>query len=109
MEEKKKAGFDTPIFTEAEIRQKIEGLSQPGSTVFFYLARGPGHGGPLGMGCAIVELNPNYTEKKQKKYILYTTDVVDMQPVGKGQELLKSDKSKDMSRWIKEAHHKRMY
>jgi len=109
LEEKKKLISDTTIFTEGEIQQKIEALTEPGSTVFFYTARGPRHGGPLGMGAAIVELNPNYPGKKQKKYILYTADVVDMQPVDKGAKLFDSDKLKDIARWIKEAHHKRMY
>jgi hypothetical protein len=107
--EEKKAMPSTIIFTEAEIQQKIEALSEPGSTVFFYQARGPAQGGPLGMGCAVIELNPNYPKKKGKKYIIYTADVIDMQPVGKGQKLFDSNKSKDVARWIKEAHHKRLY
>lgn len=107
--EEKKVMADTTIFTEAEILQKIEGLSEPGSTVFFYMARGPNMGGPLGMGCAVIELNPNYPGKRQKKYIVYTADVIDMQPVGKGQKLFASDKPKDLARWIKDAHHKRRY
>jgi len=108
LEERKKVSSDTPIFTEAVIQQRMEGLSEPGSSVFFYTARGSAHGGPLGMGAAVVELNPNYP-KKGKKYNIYTADVVDMQPVGKGQKLWDSNKSKDIARWIKEAHHKRMY
>jgi hypothetical protein len=107
--EEKKAMPSTIILTEAEIQQKIEALSEPGSTVFFYQARGPAQGGPLGRGCAVIELNPNYPEKKGKKYIIYTADVIDMQPVGKGQKLFDSNKSKDVARWIKEAHHKRLY
>jgi hypothetical protein len=109
LEEKKKVGWDTPIFTQAEIQQKIEALSEPGSTVFFYMARGTTYGGPLGMGASIVELNPNYPGKKQKKYNMYRTDVVEMQPVGKGQKLFDSDKPKDIARWIKDCHHKRLY
>jgi hypothetical protein len=108
LEEKKKVSWDTTIFTEAEIQQKIEALSGPGSTVFFYMARGSAHGGPLGMGAAIVELNP-YLGKKQKNYNVYPTDVIEMQPVGKGQKLFDSDKPKHIAHWIKEAHHKRMY
>ena len=108
-EEKKRVSSDTTIFTEAEIRQKIETLKEPGSTVFFYMAAGSTHGGPLGMGAAVIELNPNYPGKKQKKYNAYTADVVDMQPVGKGQKLFDSDKPKDIASWIKNAHHKRMY
>jgi hypothetical protein len=109
LEEKKKVSWDTPIFTQATIQQKIEALSEPGSTVFFYMARGSTCGGPLGMGASIVELNPNYPGKKQKKYNMYRSDVVDMQPVGKGQKMFDSDKPKDIARWIKDCHHKRMY
>lgn len=109
LQEKKKVNWDTPIFTEVEIRQKIEALNQPGSTVFFYMARGGTHGGPLGMGASVIELNPNYLEKKGKKYNIYTADVVDMQPVGKGQKLFDSNKPKDIARWVKEGHGKRMY
>ena len=109
LEDKKRINLDTTIFTQAEIQQKIEALSEPGSTVFFYMARGSAHGGPLGMGAAVVELNPNYPGKKQNKYIVYPADVIDMQPVGKGQKLFDSDKPKNIARWIKDAHHKRMY
>lgn len=109
LEEKKKVNWDTPIFTEAEIQQKIEGLKEPGNTVFFYTGRGNKHGGPLGMGAAVIELNPNYPGKKHKKYIVYVVDVIDMQPVGKGPKFFDSDKPKDIARWVKTAHHKRMY
>jgi hypothetical protein len=109
LEEKKKVNWDTPIFTQAEIQQKIEALKEPGSAVFFYMARGVKSGGPLGMGASVVELNPNYPGKKQKKYIVYTADVTDMQPVGKGDKMFESDKPKGISRWVKEGHHKRMY
>ena len=109
LEEKKKVNWDTPIFTEAEIQQKIEALKEPGNTVFFYMARGGKHGGPLGMGAALIELNPNYPGKKQKRYIVYTADVIDMQPVGKGDKSFDFDKSKDIARWLKSAHHKRTY
>jgi len=109
LEEKKKVSSDTTIFTEAEIQQRIEALSEPGSSVFFYIARGIAHGGPLGMGAAVVELNPSYPQKKGKKYNIYTADVVDMQPVGKGQKMFDSDKAKDITRWVKGAHHKRIY
>jgi len=109
LEEKKKVNWDTPIFTHAEIQQKIEALKEPGSTVLFYTARGGLHGGPLGMGAAIIELNPNYPGKKEKKYNLYTTDVVDMQPVDKGPKAFDSDKPKDIARWVKNLHDKRAY
>jgi hypothetical protein len=109
LEEKKKVNWNTPIFTQVEIQQKIEGLSEPGNAVFFYTARGGRHGGPLGMGATVIELNPNYPGKKQKKYIIYMADVIDMQPVGKGDKLFDSDKPKDIARWLKDGHHKRMY
>ncbi len=35
--------------------------------IFFYQARGPAVGGPLGRGAAIVEINPNSSGKKEKK------------------------------------------
>ena len=107
--EKKKVSFDVPLFTETEIRQKIEALSEPGSTAFFYQAAGPGRGGPLGMGAAVIELNPNYPAKKGKKYIIYTVNVINMQPVGKGQKLYGSDKPKEIAKWVAQGHHKRMY
>jgi hypothetical protein len=109
LEEKKKVNWDTPIFTPAEIQQKIEAISEPGDMVFFYTGRGGRHGGPLGMGAAVIELNPNYPGKKQKKYIVYMADVIDMQPVGKGDKLFDSDKPKDIARWVKDGHHKRIY
>lgn len=109
LEEKKRVNWNTTIFSEAEIRQKIESMTQPGSTIFFYLARGPTHGGPLAMGAAVIELNTSQPGKKLKKYGLHTADVVDMQPVGKGQKLMDSDKAKEIARWIKDAHHKRLY
>jgi hypothetical protein len=109
LEEKKKVNWDTPIFTQAEIQQKIEALREPGELVFFYMARGTTHGGPLGMGAAVIELNPNYPGKKQKKYIIYVADVIDMKPVGKGQKLFDSDKPKYIANWVKEGHDKRMY
>jgi hypothetical protein len=109
LEEKKKVNWDTPIFTQDEIQQKIEALKEPGDMVFFYQSRGGKHGGPLGMGAALVELNRDYPGKKQRKYIVYTADVIDMQPVGKGDKLSDFDIPKDIARWIKQAHCKREY
>ena len=107
--EKKKISSDTPLFTEEQILQKIEAMSEPGSTVFFYQARGPAVGGPLGRGAAIVELNPNFPGKKEKKYNIYTANVVGMEPVANKQNLFNSDKPKEVAKWVKDAHHKRMY
>jgi hypothetical protein len=109
LEEKNRANLDTTIFTEAEILQKIEALKEPGSTVFFYMASGGSHGGPLGIGAAVIELNPNYPGKHQKRYNVYATDVVDMQPVEKGQKAFGQDKAKDIASWVKSSHHKRVY
>ena len=109
LEEKNTANLDTTIFTEAEILQKIEALKEPSSTVFFYMASGGTHGGPLGVGAAVIELNPDYPGKHQKKYNVYATDVVDMQPVAKGEKAFGQDKSKEIASWVKASHHKRMY
>lgn len=97
------------IFTEAEIKQKIEALSQPGSSVFFYLAGSAASGGPLGRGAAVVELNPNPPDKKQKKYILHVDDVDGMEPVGKRRKVFDSNELKEIASWVKERHHKAWY
>lgn len=109
MEEKTKVNWDTPIFTQDEIQQKIELLKEPVKGVFFYTARGGKHGGPLGMGAAAIELNPNFPGQKQKKYNVYTIDVVDMKPVSNGEKSFESDKSKDIARWVKNIHDQRAY
>jgi hypothetical protein len=92
-----------------EASKKIEALSEPGSTVFFYQSRGVGHGGPLGMGAAVIELNPGFADKKGKKYIVYPADVVDMQPTGRGQKMFDTNKSRDIARWVKDSLQKRAY
>ncbi len=107
--ERNKLCQEIPLLSQEEIQQKIEGLTQPGSTVFFYMARGPGNGGPLGRGASVIEMAPEIAGKKHKKYIIYGADVVEMQPVGKGNKIFDSDKSKEIAVWVKEAHHKRCY
>jgi hypothetical protein len=107
--EKNKFNWNTPISNEAEVLSKIEGLTQPGSNVFFYQARGANNGGPLGKGCNIIELNPQYPGKGQKKYNIFTADVVGTQPVDKGQRLWNSDKPKEIAKWVVQGHHKRLY
>ena len=109
LEEKKRVNWNTPIFTQAEIQQKVEALKEPGSKVFFYTCRGGNHGGPLGMGAAVIELNPNYPGNKQKKYNMYVVDVIDMEPAPKGTKAYDSDKPKDIARWVKNIHDKRAY
>jgi hypothetical protein len=108
MTEKRTISLEFPLLTEAEIQRKIDALSEPGSTVFFYMAQGAARGGPLGMGAAIIELNPDKS-KKAKKYNIYTANVIGMEPVANKQKLFKSNKSKEIAHWVKEAHHKRMY
>jgi hypothetical protein len=61
------------------------------------------------MGAAVIELNPNHPGNKQKKYVIYAADVIDMKPVGKGQLIFSSDKSTHIARWVKDGHEKRMY
>ncbi len=98
------AGGGVRIFTENEVWRKIVGLSEPGSSVFFYLAGSPASGGPLGRGAAVIELNPNYDGKKQKRYIVYTEDVQGEQLAGKRQKMFDSNSSKEITKWIKERH-----
>ncbi len=109
LEEKNKVNWNTPIFTQEEIMHKIEALKEPGDTVFFYMGRGSSHGGPLGMGAAVIKLNPSYPAKKEKKYNVYRTDVINMQPVDKGRKVFDSEKPKEIARWVKDGHHKRIY
>ena len=107
LKEKNRPTTETTIFSEAEILQKIEALENPGSNVMFFMARGSANGGPLGKGCAIIELVTLNSNKKE--YDIYTADVVGTQPVGKGDKLFHSNKAKKIAEWIKDAHHKRMY
>jgi hypothetical protein len=109
LEAKNKVNWNTPIFTQEDIVHKIEALKEPGDTVFFYMGRGSSHGGPLGMGAAVIELNPSYPAKKEKKYNAYRTDVISMQPVEKGRKVFDSDKPKEIASWVKDGHHKRIY
>jgi hypothetical protein len=66
LEEKEEVNWDTTIFTQAEIQQKIEALREPGDLFFFYIARGTIYGGPLGMGAAVIELNPNHPARSRR-------------------------------------------
>ena len=109
LKEKKKFVQDVPLYSVDEIQKKIDDLTEQGSSAFFYMARGPATGGPLGRGSTVVELTPQVPGKKQKKYMIYAADVIDMKPADKGEKLFDSDKSKDIAKWIKEAHHKRLY
>jgi hypothetical protein len=97
---------EVPVFSENEIWQKVEGLSQPGSTVFFYLGGSPACGGPFSRGAAVVELNPNYPVERQKKYIMYTANVDGLKPVNKREKIFDSDRPKEIAKWIKARHYK---
>ncbi|MFH1491633.1 MAG: hypothetical protein ABII06_22205, partial [Pseudomonadota bacterium] len=108
--EKRKMDYNVPLFTESEILQKIEALSEPGSTVYFYQSRGPNVGGPLGRGVAVVELNPDYKKTgKGKKYSICGSNAFRMEPCGKRTKVWDSNKPKDIAKWIKESHGKRIY
>ena len=108
--EKRKMDDDVPLLTESEIVQKIEALSEPGSTVYFYQSRGPNVGGPLGRGVTIVELNADHAKNgKGKKYSIHASSAFRMEPCGKRSKLWDSNKPKDIATWIKESHRKRTY
>lgn len=94
------------IYTEKEIQQKIAALTEKEGKIHFYLTASPASGGPLGRGAALVELNPKYPGKGQKKYILTAVSVNEMEPAGKGIKMFDSNDPKNVARWIKERHFK---
>jgi hypothetical protein len=81
-------------------------MTEPGSKIHFYLAASPASGGPLERGAAVVELNPKYPAKGQKKYSLSAVSVEGTELTSKGFKMFDSDKPKDVARWIKERHFK---
>ena len=89
-----------------EIKQKIEALNEKENKTHFFLASSPASGGPLGRGAALVELNPKYPAKGQKKYILSAVAVNETQPADKGMRMFDTDDAKHIARWIKERHFK---
>ena len=105
--EKRKFNPETPIYTKEELAKKIDTLTEPGSTIFFYQSRGISSGGPLGKGAAVVELNPDYPQKSNKKYNVYTTNVIDMKPVGKGTLMSSFKDSKSAANLVKDYHSER--
>ncbi len=94
------------IYTEKEIQQQVEALTEKEGKIHFYLAASPASGGPLGRGAALVELNPNYPAKGQKKYILTAVPVNEMEPASKGMRMFDSNDPKHVAQWIKERHFK---
>jgi hypothetical protein len=104
--EEKRVTPKVTIYTEKEIQQKIEALTEKENKTHFYLASSPASGGPLGRGAALVELNPNYPAKGQKKYILTAVSVSETEPAGKGMQMFDTNNPKHIAKWIKERHFK---
>jgi len=102
--EEKRVVPKVTIYTEKEIQQKIEALNEKENKAHFFLASSPASGGPLGRGAALVELNPNYPAKGQKKYILTAVSVKETEPAAKGMKMFDTNDSKSLARWIKERH-----
>jgi hypothetical protein len=92
------------FFTDQEILQQIEGLKDPGSSVFFFVNAGTGAGGPLGRGCAVVRVNNSSDGKKVKKYAIYGSSVIDMQPAKNESKIFDSDKASEVAKWISSSH-----
>ncbi len=104
--EEKRVVPKVTIYTEKEIQQKIEALNEKENKIHFFLASSPASGGPLGRGAALVELNPSYPAKGQKKYILTAVSVKETEPTAKGMRMFDTNDSKNIARWIKERHFK---
>ena len=98
-------GQHAKIYSKQEIQQKLEGITEPGSSVFFYLGGSPANGGPLGRGAAVIELNPNYPGKKQQKFMIYVADVDGTEINSNRNLMFQSDKSSDVASWIQERHY----
>jgi hypothetical protein len=92
------------LFNYEEILQQIEGLKEPGSSVFFFMAAGNSAGGPLGRGAAVIKLNAPAEGKKVRKYSIYGTSVIDMKPIASESTIFGSDKAKDIAKWVAEGH-----
>ncbi len=103
--EEKRAMPKITIYTEQEIRNQVEALTEANNKIHFYLSSSPASGGPLERGAALVELNPDYPAKG-KKYILTAVSVDGMEPTGKGIKMFDSNDPKYVARWIKERHFK---
>ncbi len=91
------------LLTAAEIQPQIEALKEPGSSVFYYMAAGPGAGGPLGRGAVVIKANDVKADKKQKKYTVFGARVVNMQPIVSQLKIFDSDKPQQIAKWVSEA------
>ena len=96
--------YDYATLNEAQIREKVTGLKEPGETASFYLAEGPATGGPLRHGVAVVELNRDYPGGNHKKYSVHQADVERSQPVGKGEKVFQTNDIPEVVKWIKARH-----
>jgi hypothetical protein len=102
-----RANQDSVPYTLPEIWKKLAGLTGTSQAVF-YLRGSPATGGPFGRGAAVIERNPNWPGKKQKKYIVSLSDMEGTRLSGAKSKFFESDKSKEVASWIKERHGKRM-
>jgi hypothetical protein len=66
LEEKTRVNWDSPIFTQDQIQQKIESLKEPGNTVFFYTARGGKHGALSEWGPPSLRLTLTFQAKSRR-------------------------------------------
>ena len=105
----KKAIPKIKLFNYQEILQQIEGLKEPGSSVFFFVNAGNTLGGPLGRGAAVIRLNANSDGKKTKKYSVFMANVIDMQPIKSENKLWDEDKSKNIAQWLSNSHQPRFF
>ena len=87
-----------------EILKQIEGLKDPGSSVFFYTNAGAGVGGPLGRGAALIKVNYPEDKKKTKKYGIFGVCVVDGKPTQREVKIFDSDKASEIAKWVSESH-----
>jgi hypothetical protein len=110
IKELRKLVVEVPLFDLPQIQRQIEALKEPGNSVYFFQARGPAWGGPLGRGAAIIEFNVDYVNnKKSNKYVVYASNVIDMEPAGQKHKIMDSNEPKEIAKWVKDAHHKRVY
>jgi hypothetical protein len=107
LKERKMVLHSIPILSQDQIQARLEALGNGTKSAIFFTAAGPNAGGPLGRGCAIVDLNPEFPAKSNKKYIISTDDVLNMQPVGRKVKLWDSQKAKDVASWLMQTQRER--
>lgn len=95
---KKKPAGEGLSATESQVNiiaNQIEQLG-PGQSLSYKLPET--WGGDL----AVIELNPRYPEKRQKKYILSTDQIVKGEAAGKKSLLFSLDNPRFIARWVVE-------